>query len=137
MPASRTAILFFTKTGSGGTDHVWFYDMKADGWSLDDKRNPLLPREKLGPAPKEALTETSTPRTTCPTAWRAGGSARMRAGAPAHRAELLRAEGRHRRSGLRPLLNRYKEVVHEEVEHRPPLEIIAELRAIEEEIQRG
>ena len=34
-----TAILIFTKTGHGGTDKVWFYDMKADGFSLDDKRN--------------------------------------------------------------------------------------------------
>jgi type I restriction enzyme M protein len=33
-----TAVLFFTKTGAGGTDKVWFYDMKADGLSLDDKR---------------------------------------------------------------------------------------------------
>ena len=36
-----TAILIFTKTGSGGTDQVWFYDMKADGYSLDDKRQPI------------------------------------------------------------------------------------------------
>lgn len=36
-----TAILIFTKTGAGGTDKVWFYDMKADGFSLDDKRNPV------------------------------------------------------------------------------------------------
>ena len=36
-----TAILVFTKTGSGGTDKVWFYDMKADGYSLDDKRQPI------------------------------------------------------------------------------------------------
>lgn len=36
-----TAILIFTKTGAGGTDKVWFYDMKADGFSLDDKRNPI------------------------------------------------------------------------------------------------
>ncbi len=35
-----TAILLFTKTESGGTDKVWFYDMQADGFSLDDKRNP-------------------------------------------------------------------------------------------------
>ena len=34
-----TAILIFTKTGHGGTDKVWFYDMKADGFSLDDKRS--------------------------------------------------------------------------------------------------
>lgn len=36
-----TAILVFTKTGAGGTDKVWFYDMKADGYSLDDKRNSI------------------------------------------------------------------------------------------------
>ena len=35
-----TAIIIFTKTGAGGTDNVWFYDMKADGFSLDDKRSP-------------------------------------------------------------------------------------------------
>jgi type I restriction enzyme M protein len=33
-----TAVLLFTKTGSGGTDKVWFYDMQADGYTLDDKR---------------------------------------------------------------------------------------------------
>jgi type I restriction enzyme M protein len=36
-----TAILVFTKTNHGGTDKVWFYDMKADGFSLDDKRSPV------------------------------------------------------------------------------------------------
>ena len=36
-----TAIVIFTKTGGGGTDNVWFYDMKADGYSLDDKRSPV------------------------------------------------------------------------------------------------
>ena len=36
-----TGILIFTKTGHGGTDKVWFYDMKADGYSLDDKRSPI------------------------------------------------------------------------------------------------
>lgn len=36
-----TGILIFTKTGAGGTDNVWFYDMKADGFSLDDKRQPI------------------------------------------------------------------------------------------------
>src|SRR6185503_10724120 len=50
-----TAILLFTKTNSGGTDHVWFYDVDADGMSLDDKRTPLLPEEKLGPTPRSSL----------------------------------------------------------------------------------
>ena len=36
-----TAVLVFTKTGSGGTDKVWFYDMEADGYSLDDKRQEV------------------------------------------------------------------------------------------------
>ena len=36
-----TAVILFTKTNSGGTDEVWFYDMKADGFSLDDKRDPI------------------------------------------------------------------------------------------------
>lgn len=44
-----TAILIFTKTNSGGTDNVWFYDMLADGLSLDDKRTPLF---------KEGVTPT-------------------------------------------------------------------------------
>src|SRR5215207_4418744 len=51
-----TAILIFTKTNSGGTDYVWFYDIEADGWSLDDKRTPLLPEDKLGPVPASPLT---------------------------------------------------------------------------------
>lgn len=38
---ASTAILIFTKTNSGGTDKVWFYDMKADGYTLDDKRQPI------------------------------------------------------------------------------------------------
>jgi len=52
-----TSILLFTKTNSGGTEYVWFYDMEADGYSLDDKRQPLLPLEKLGSSPKESLSD--------------------------------------------------------------------------------
>src|SRR5204863_3213123 len=52
-----TAILCFTRTDSGGTDHVWFYDLRADGYSLDDKRTPLLPESKLGSAPDDPLTD--------------------------------------------------------------------------------
>ena len=36
-----TAILVFTKTEAGGTENVWFYDMQADGYSLDDKRSKM------------------------------------------------------------------------------------------------
>ena len=67
-----TAILVFTKTNSGGTDHVWFYDVDADGMSLDDKRTELLPAEKLGPFPRPRSPPTNTQRTICPTSSRAG-----------------------------------------------------------------
>lgn len=56
-----TAILFFTKTTTGGTENVWFYDMKADGLSLDDKRNLLLDEEtfeKCFTHQKEVAPET-------------------------------------------------------------------------------
>lgn len=43
-----TAVMIFTKTGTGGTGKVWFYDMKADGYSLDDKRNQLGSKDEAG-----------------------------------------------------------------------------------------
>ena len=61
-----TAILVFTRTGVGGTDHVWFYDVRADGWSLDDKRQPLLSDDKLGPAPVAALTGAEAAKNDLP-----------------------------------------------------------------------
>jgi len=60
------------KTNSGGTDFVWFYDVDADGRSLDDKRTPLLPEENLGPTRVKRSLQTSMRRITCPTCWRAG-----------------------------------------------------------------
>ena len=133
-----TAILFFTKTGRGGTYQVWFYDMTADGWSLDDKRNPLLPLEKLGPAPREALAEGDHDKNNLPdclSRWK-------------HRKDSERERERTAQSFCVPKaeiaaegydlsLNCYKELIHEDVEHRPPLEILAELRTIEQEILQG
>ena len=45
-----TAIVLFTKTNSGGTEHVWFYDMQADGKSLDDKRNRVVTTGEARPS---------------------------------------------------------------------------------------
>ena len=79
-----TAILLFTKTNSGGTDHVWFYDVDADGMELDDKRTPLLPRGKARPrARRPRSPPTNTRRTTCPTSSRALAAARRQASANA------------------------------------------------------
>src|SRR5206468_1760608 len=63
-----TAILLFTKTNSGGTDNVWFYDMHADGWSLDDKRQPLLDAELLGVDPARPLSEAEHAKNNLPDA---------------------------------------------------------------------
>jgi len=133
-----TAILFFTKTGRGGTDQVWFYDMTADGWSLDDKRNPLLPLETLGPAPKEVLADGEHDKNNLPdclTRWRQRKDAERERERTSQSFCVPKEEiAAH---GYDLSLNRYKELIHEEVEHRPPLEILAELRAIEQEILQG
>ena len=133
-----TAILVFTKTGVGGTDHVWFYDMQADGFSLDDKRTPLLPPEKLGPEPEEPLTEEEHEKSNLPdvlTRWEErngneGGNARTAQSFCVPRADIAAA-------AFDLSLNRYKEVEHEEIEYDPPEKTIADLRAIEAEISVG
>lgn len=132
-----TAILFFTRTDSGGTDSVWFYDIQADGWSLDDKRTPLLPAEKLGCAPLAALTVGDGAKNNLPDAlarWgtmdRESDRARTEQSFLVPRADIVA-------NGYDLSLNRYKEVVHEDVERRDPLDIINDLEGLEAEIQQG
>jgi type I restriction enzyme M protein len=114
-----TAILFFTKTNSGGTDHVWFYDMQADGLSLDDKRTPQPDKSDL----PDILSRWQNLE-----------------------AETLRK--RTDKSFLVPKaeiaaneydlsINRYKEVVYEAVEYDPPKVILERLARLEEEIAEG
>ena len=62
---------------------------------------------------------------------------RLGAPAPAYRAELLRAQGRPAAQGYDLSLNRYTEVVHAEMTHRPPSELLADLAKLEAEIQQG
>lgn len=133
-----TAILFFTKTNSGGTDHVWFYDIEADGWSLDDKRTPLLSDDKLGPAPRTALAEDEHGKNNLPDVvarWhQRSGSERAR---PRTAQSFCVSKADITAQGYGLSLNRYKEVVQETVAHRSPADILAELRQLEEEIQSG
>ena len=109
-----TAILIFTKTNSGGTDKVWFYDMQADGYSLDDKRNPIV----------------------------ANDSADIIARFHALDKEVNRS--RTDKSFLVPLkeiqdnkydlsINRYKEVVYEEKTYEKPADIIKQIEALDDE----
>lgn len=154
-----TAILLFTKTGIGGTDHVWFYDVAADGWSLDDKRTPLLDEAKLGPVPDALVGGDHGESAHAP------GGKNVPAGtflAAEHAKNNLpdalarwfqrdgteRGRARTEQSFCVPKaeiaeqdydlsLNRYKEIVYEEVEHRPPLEILEDLERLEGEITAG
>ncbi|MCO6184835.1 class I SAM-dependent DNA methyltransferase [Rhizobium sp. L1K21] len=133
-----TAIVIFTKTNSGGTDHVWFYDVAADGLSLDDKRQNLLADEKLGPTPEMALSDEDHAKNNLPdivARWRMRTGSERENPRTAQSFTVPRADIAAADYDLS--LNRYKEVVHEATDHRPPKEIIAELLALEDEIAAG
>ncbi len=120
-----TAILFFTKSnplgkpGAGGTDHVWFYDMQSDGFSLDDKRSPQPDKSDLPDILarwQNREAETTRKRTDrsflVPKAEIAGNDYDLS-------------------------INRYKEVEYEAVEHASPHEIVQRLAKLEQEIAEG
>lgn len=110
-----TAILIFTKTGHGGTDNVWFYDMQADGLSLDDKRSPVQENDipdiiarfkNLDAEKNRARTEKSffVPKQ-----------------------EIVD-------NGYDLSINKYKKTEYKPVEYPPTSEIMAELRRLEKEV---
>jgi type I restriction enzyme M protein len=133
-----TAILVFTKTNSGGTDNVWFYDVEADGWSLDDKRMPLLADDKLGATPKTALTNDEHARNNLPDVlarWTKRDDAEKKRPRTAQSFCVPRAN--IAAEGYDLSLNRYKEVKYEAVNYDPPKKILADLAKLEQEIQQG
>lgn len=111
-----TAILFFTKTNSGGTDRVWFYDVKSDGFSLDDKRS------RLDSSDLEDLLARWQQRETTE-----GFRARTEQSFLVSKSEI--AENGY---DLSP--NRYKEVERVELDYAAPAEIITDLEQLEKEI---
>jgi type I restriction enzyme M protein len=134
-----TAIVVFTKTGVGGTDHVWFYDMEADGWSLDDKRQPLLLEEKLGSIPQTELTDDEHTKNNLPDVlirWEERDGNERDQPRTAQSFCVSKAEIAAT-STYSLSLNRYKEQIHEEHTHAGPAEIIRDLRRLEEEIATG
>ena len=139
-----TAILIFTKTNSGGTDNVWFYDVQADGWSLDDKRNPLLPEDQLGAmavdeaGKRVAFKAENHEKNNLPdllSRWSQRDSNEQDRARTEQSFTVPRAEIASQDYDLS--LNRHREVAHDEAQHRPPLEIINELEKLETEIQQG
>jgi len=133
-----TAILVFTKTNSGGTDQVWLYDVEADGWSLDDRRTPLLSEGKLGPAPRTALSEDEQAKNNLPDVLaRWGQRDSTERERPRTAQSFCVPKAAIAIQGYDLSLNRYKEVLHKEIEHRSPKRILADLAKLEAEIQRG
>ena len=114
-----TAILFFTKTNSGGTDNVWFYDMQSDGFSLDDKRTPQADKSDLPDilARWQKLDEEGDRKRT-------------------DRSFLVPKE-EIASNDYDLSINRYKEVEYEAVEHEPPQVIMERLAQLEDEIAEG
>lgn len=112
-----TAILMFTKTGAGGTDFVWFCDMQADGFSLDDKRQPVEENDisniikswqKRNPK-KDKDRNSKT---------------------------FFIPKDEIKDNGYDLSINRYKEVAYEEIEYEHPLVILGKLRELEDEINQ-
>ena len=113
-----TAILIFTKTGHGGTDKVWFYDMEADGFSLDDKRSPIeqndIPDilERFRNLEKEESRERTEKSFFVP------------------KQEIVD-------NGYDLSINKYKKVEYVPVEYPSTAEILADLHELEREITAG
>ena len=113
-----TAILIFMKTGQGGTENVWFYDMQADGYSLDDKRSPVeesdIPDiiERFHHLDKEAGRKRTEQSFLVP------------------KQEIVDND-------YDLSLNKYKEIEYTPVEYPPTEEILANLRTLEKEIQQN
>lgn len=113
-----TGILIFTKTGHGGTDKVWFYDMKADGYSLDDKRSPIKENdipdiiERFNHLDKEANRK------------------RTEQSFLVDKKEIVN-------NNYDLSINKYKEIVYEKVEYPPTSEILADIEELNKEIDKN
>jgi type I restriction enzyme M protein len=114
-----TAILLFTKTNDGGTNEVWFYDVQADGYSLDDRRIPVEATDLPD------VLERWQSRTTAERA-----RARTEKSFTVPKDEIAA-------QGYDLSINRYKEIVHEEEVHRAPLDILADIATLNEEAFKG
>ena len=110
-----TAILVFTKTGHGGTDNVWFYDMQADGFSLDDKRSPVQDNDIPDIIARFRNIE--------------GEKDRQRTGKSFFVPKMEIAE-----NGYDLSINKYKKTEYIPVEYPPTSEIMAQLRKLEKQI---
>ena len=113
-----TGILIFTKTGHGGTDKVWFYDMKADGYSLDDKRTVVKENDIPDIIERFNNLDKEEERNRTDQSFFVG------------KEEIV--ENDYDLS-----INKYKEVVYEKVEYPPTSEILADIETLNKEIEKN
>ena len=113
-----TAILIFTKTNAGGTDKVWFYDMKADGFSLDDKRSQIADNDIPDIIARFHNLEAEESRTR------------------KEQSFLVPVE-EIREKGYDLSINKYKEIEREKVEYEAPEVIMERIAALETEISEA
>ncbi|GGZ88157.1 type I restriction-modification system subunit M [Algibacter mikhailovii] len=109
-----TAVLFFTKTGTGGTDKVWFYDMEADGYSLDDKRNDIKDNDIPDLLNRYHNLKEETER------------------AKTDKSFLVPFD-EIKENDWDLSINRYKEIVYEEIEYAAPADIIKDIEKLDQE----
>ena len=113
-----TAILIFTKTNAGGTDKVWFYDMKADGFSLDDKRSQIADNDIPDIIARFHNLEAEESRTR------------------KEQSFLVPVE-EIREKGYDLSINKYKEIEREVVVYEAPEVIMERIAALETEISEA
>jgi type I restriction enzyme M protein len=113
-----TAVIIFTKTGAGGTDNVWFYDMQSDGYSLDDKRTPLDASDIPDIVARFVNLTAEQSR------------ARTEQSFLVPKAEIVG-------NGYDLSINKYKQSAYVEEIYPSPREILAEIGELEREIQNS
>ncbi|WP_054814643.1 class I SAM-dependent DNA methyltransferase [Nocardia arizonensis] len=131
-----TAILLFTK--GGRTDRVWFYDVAADGYSLDDRRAPLLPADALGAHPRVPLTAAEHAANNIPDVLARWSRREDTEGDRTREDRSFRvpkADIAVRDYDLS--LHRYREIPRAAVEFRASAVIVAEIEELETRIQQG
>ncbi|MDL5511731.1 class I SAM-dependent DNA methyltransferase [Arenibacter sp. M-2] len=109
-----TAVLFFTKTGTGGTNTVWFYDMQTDGYSLDDKRHEIKTNDIPDILARYHNLSDEANRTRTDQSF------------------LVPIE-ELKTNAWDLSINRYKEIHYEEIEYSPPAEIIKDIETLDQE----
>lgn len=113
-----TAVLVFNKTGYGGTDKVWFYDMMNDGFSLDDKRSRIedndIPDivERFRNLDKEADRKRTDQSFLV------------------DKEEIVKND-------YDLSINKYKEIEYEKVEYEPTYVILGRINELQKEIEAG